>query len=347
MNIEEHQVKKKQSVPLSVRLDIIHWKKNGETDEEVSQRVGYPRSTVNYIYNKFLKQGIVENIKPPGRPKQVSEEEEEMLIEAVEAHPDLTLNGLIEEIDAPFGKTKAHTILKEHGFRNYTAPEKWALTSEHKELRLQWAKKYRRLLKSYWEKVIFTDETLVQNNPHKQKFWVADKDSLPLIKTDRWKVSVLCWGAISFEGKFILEIVDESMGSDKYLNILKKRLLRNLPALSPFTKLGASLNKEDRLIFQQDRSSVHTAKAVMDYFHIHSIEVLPWPPKSPDLNLIESVWSELKSNLKRTYENRQDLEEDIYRSWNSLSIEYIQNLYDSMCDRISAVIESEGEPTRY
>jgi len=85
----------------------------------------------------------------------------------------------------------------------------------------------------------------------------------------------------------------------------------------------------------------------MDYFHIHSIEVLPWPPKSPDLNLIESVWSELKSNLKRTYENRQDLEEDIYHSWNSLSIEYIKNLYDSMCDRISAVIESEGEPTRY
>jgi len=46
------------------------------------------------------------------------------------------------------------------------------------------SKKFRKLPDSYWRRVIFTDEPIIQNNPHKQKLWVTDKAQLPLIEKD-------------------------------------------------------------------------------------------------------------------------------------------------------------------
>jgi len=108
------------------------------------------------------------------------------------------------------------------------------------------------------------------------------------------------------------------MNLKEYIKILKRKLLRNLPSLSPYTKLRASLNEENRLIFQQDRSSVHMAKSEIKHFDTQG------PPNSPDLNLIESVGSHLKSQLKRSYKNRKELEKDII--YQSLII-YLERIY--------------------
>jgi len=142
----------------------------------------------------------------------------------------------------------------------------------------------------------------------------------------------------------MLECIFGTMKADVYLKILKRRLLRNLPALSPKSKRGAYM---ERLVYQQDGASSHTAKDVMDYFKEKDIEVLEWPPKSPDLNLIENIWAELKRRLKRSYERREDLVEDIYNCWNSISVDFVQKLHMSMNDRILAVIAAEGGPTKY
>ena len=85
----------------------------------------------------------------------------------------------------------------------------------------------------------------------------------------------------------------------------------------------------------------------MPYFNEHGIELLPWPPKSPDLSLIESVWNFLKKNLKSSYQSREELEKDIVRCWKNISSEYIGHLYSTIKDRIQAVIEAQGGPTDY
>ena len=77
------------------------------------------------------------------------------------------------------------------------------------------------------------------------------------------------------------------------------------------------------------------------------IVILPWPPKSPDLNLIEAVWVRLKRNLKSSYEDKQDLIKDAERIWKAIPSEFIISLYNSMTNRIQAVIDAEGGPTHY
>ena len=50
--------------------------------------------------------------------------------------------------------------------------------------------------------------------------------------------------------------------------------------------------------FMQDGASIHTAKVVKKWFADNNIEVLDWPPQSPDLNPIENMWSFMKKNLE-------------------------------------------------
>ena len=114
---------------------------------------------------------------------------------------------------------------------------------------------------------------------------------------------------------------------------------------SSFKERGS--NENNRLIFQQDGASVHTSQTIIDHFKEREIEVLEWPAKSPDLNLIESVWAYLKDKLKRTYDCSEELEEDIVEQWNNIPSLFIENLYNSMPHRIQAALDAKGGPTKY
>ena len=52
-----------------------------------------------------------------------------------------------------------------------------------------------------------------------------------------------------------------------------------------------------RLIFQQDGAPAHKSKLVEQYFEEKGIEILPWAAQSPDINVIENVWAEMKKKI--------------------------------------------------
>ncbi|OAL22592.1 hypothetical protein AYO22_07150 [Fonsecaea multimorphosa] len=108
----------------------------------------------------------------------------------------------------------------------------------------------------------------------------------------------------------------------------------------------------------QDNAPIHKVKKVMDWFEDNGITVLDWPPFSPDLNPIESLWFELKRlvneidpGLKDTTGDsealRQRFVSAITRAWASISPGKIKAVVKSMDNRINAIIAAEGWYTRY
>ena len=99
----------------------------------------------------------------------------------------------------------------------------------------------------------------------------------------------------------------------------------------------------------QDNASVHTARVVDDWMSEQGFgRDANFPPCSPDLNLIESVFGIMVERMSsEKLDTVPKLVHAIQSTWNSLTRSDILNFYASWRDRLAAVRAAEGGPTRF
>ncbi len=101
-------------------------------------------------------------------------------------------------------------------------------------------------------------------------------------------------------------------------------------------------------IFQQDLAHAHTAKSTKSWFNDHGVTVLDWPVNSPDLNPIQNIWAIVKRKMRDIRPNNaDDLKAAIKETWAFITPEQCHRLIASMPQRIDAVIQAKGGPTKY
>jgi transposase len=77
----------------------------------------------------------------------------------------------------------------------------------------------------------------------------------------------------------------------------------------------------------------HTVRVVTDYYHENNVQMLDWPPQSPDLNPIEQIWAIMKQKIytqKSFPENKSELIASFFRIWDELPESLLVNLSDSI-----------------
>ncbi|KAI3371324.1 hypothetical protein L3Q82_023941 [Scortum barcoo] len=100
--------------------------------------------------------------------------------------------------------------------------------------------------------------------------------------------------------------IEGKMNAAMYRDILDENLLQSALDL----RLGR------RFIFQQDNDPKHTAKITKEWLQDNSVNVLEWPSQSPDLNLIEHLWRDLKMAVHRRFpSNLVELERCCKEEW--------------------------------
>jgi hypothetical protein len=189
--------------------------------------------------------------------------------------------------------------------------------------------------------VVFSDETIIELQPARvslvrRKVGERLSEQWQTLRTG-YPLKVMFWGCISILGPGCLIPIRGTMNSDDYVDIVRMSLL-------PVTEAWYG---DDHWLLQQDNASCHTSKKSSAALMEMGIDVLKWPPSSPDLNCIENVWGILKKRvIQRLGEahNRQsliDLCMDIWENDSSL-IDICRNVVLSMPNRLQKLKTAKG-----
>ena len=103
-------------------------------------------------------------------------------------------------------------------------------------------------------------------------------------------------------------------------------------------------------IFIHNSAGTYRALNVRATLHELGIQVMDWPPYSPDLNPIENLWAVLKKEIYKLRpeldtipDNNEILELLIQTAkiaWQNIEIEVLVHLSDTMKKRVDAVLDA-------
>jgi transposase len=161
--------------------------------------------------------------------------------------------------------------------------------------------------------------------------WVEDDNDTPIRHITSSHTKVMVWGCIWYHGRSELCIVDGTVNSNKYMEILRDYLLPSMPSSSNF-------------LFMHDNARPHVANVVRRWLYDNAVPLLePWPAYSPDFNPIERVWSWMSAWVKKQRPNNiQSLTNAIEKAWMNLPQKTIQGYIDNLPSRVLKAYDAGG-----
>src|SRR5689334_6120542 len=218
------------------------------------------------------------------------------------------------------------------------------LLDNHKKERYQFAKEHLNWTLEGWKNVMFSYETLISRIGSYGRKYYFKKRGDTSIRPHHFKKTkqggggkMMIWGCITYFGVGDACWIPDKMNSVFYVEVLKDYVFAS--------RDWYSMNKS-KFLFQQDNAKIHTASFTLNFIKRSKIPITERPANSPDLNLIETIWSYLKMKLDRyptAPKNLDDLWERVQDVWTSIPIEFIQGLYSSMPERMRKLYKCKGD----
>lgn len=326
---------------------VIYHHAMGKSIRDVGKLLMISKSTVANIVNRFKNNQIVS--KPRcGRPKILNEHDERLLMRTVKADPRISAPKLATVMSSTHNKIVcAETIrctIRNHGYNGRIARKKPFVSEVNRKKRLLFAKEHLDCDGSFWETVLFSDESKFNlfgsdgrvNVWRKPNTEMEPKHLRATVKHGGG--SLMVWGCFSAAGTGKLVFIDGIMNKSSYLAILKENMKSSAELLG--------INNHFK--FYQDNDPKHTAHIVREWLLYNAPKVMKTPPQSPDMNPIENLWQILDVAIrKRQITNKTQLKTALIEEWANISTDITEKLIGSMPKRMEAVIKNNGNPTKY
>ncbi|QRV75773.1 DDE superfamily endonuclease [Ceratobasidium sp. AG-Ba] len=237
--------------------------------------------------------------------------------------------------------------LKSIGIRAFVRHCVPLITRRNQRIRLEWCQEQASWTLADWARHMYSDEkkfNLFGSDGRHYTYRTVGKSMDPCYTKKTVKHgggSVMTWGCVTWRGVGRLVHIHGTLTSQYYTEILKEGLLGTLKDMRI---------QKNQIVFQQDNDPKHTSQVARDWLSAQSISVLPWPAQSPDLNIIEHVWSYVDRQVHSRCtppKNLTELWEAIKEEWYCVPQSLIDHLYESIPERVQAVIDAHGGNTRY
>jgi len=331
-----------------LRKRVITMNQDGFSMGKICETLHIPKASIQKMITKFNKEGTVANAPGRGRQRLTTKAEDRFIKRKIKKDRRESAVRLASElIDVLGKKISPQTIrnrLHEDGMHGRIARRKPFINARNRKKRLTWARKHRDVDSSFWEKVIWSDESKFNlfGSDGVVRVWRSPGEEFksecinPTVKHGGG--SVMVWGCFSANGVGKLVFIDGIMRKEDYLKILKDNLRQSV----------AMVNLGNEFIFQHDKDPKHTAKVVTEWLAENNIHVIEWVAQSPDMNPIEHLWEHLKRKIgNRKFSSASNLKAALQSEWVAIPPEVCQKLVNSMRNRCQECVKSKGGCTRY
>lgn len=321
----------------------------GMSQAQVSRTLNTNQSTISRLWKRLEETGTVADRSRTGRPRVTTARQDRTIrLAHLRDRFQTAVQTALNTRGTHNNRIHPDTVrsrLREVGIRAYRPYVGPPLTPRRRQVRLNWLQNHRPVYfpRRQWSTILFSDESRFSlfRADGRTRVYRRRRERYAdacIIQRDRFGGgSVMVWGSIALNFKSPLIIIDGNLTAVKYRDEI---LLQHV----------IPITRQRGFTYQQDNARPHIARICMDTLAQNGVNVLEWPPYSPDFSPIEHLWDELdrrvrrRPNIPRT---RQELEVALQEEWRAIPMRIINTLIRSMPSRIKLGLEARGGHTRY
>ena len=231
-------------------------------------------------------------------------------------------------------------ILWDFDMVSYIAPRKPRITPTQRRTRVAWCYEHLSLSVNDWSNVAFMDESNYEILNRKNRIYTRRFRYDPTrFERSQQRVhrgrGIGIWLYVTCHVLGPLLIYDGRLNSSIYIDLIEKYL----PTI--FKKF--SLEQSHKILYQQDNAGPHVLYMTQEYLKKKGIIQLKRPANSPDINIIENIWSIVDNKLlKLNKQNTDDLKTALQTVWTDISNDIIKKIFGSLPGRLRQVINRRG-----
>lgn len=178
---------------------------------------------------------------------------------------------------------------------------------------------------------LFSDEKMCDINDHGTMYEWCRPGQQPMHRErDRFAPRVHVWGLIGVGVKCLVFLPEGGINHTTYIR----------RCLTPHRHILAAPGRT----FVQDGARIHSCEKTTAYLQRAKVTVASWPPRSPDLNPVESLWGRIQALVSnRGPTSKEELQVFWKEAWDAISQEEIDRTVLSFRDRLRECVRQRGE----
>ncbi|UYV80559.1 hypothetical protein LAZ67_19000614 [Cordylochernes scorpioides] len=318
---------------------VIELKRAGWSIRQIAADTHLGASTVHRLWRRWLEQGNVAIYRNVGATRVTSARVDRRILRQAVAAPLATCTAILQHVqDTLDHSISTRTIsrrLVANGLHSCRPLRRLPLTPPNRRQRLEWCRA-RSTWMTEWHRVVFSDESrfCLSSDSRRVRVWRRRGErSNPAAIVERSTLrqrGIMVWGAIAYDSRSPLLRIQGTMTAQRYVDDVLR------PVTLPY------LQGVPNALYQQDNARPHTARISQQA--LQDVQMLPWPPYSPDLSTIEHVWDIIGRRLHALPQPRSEDElwQMVEREWRAIPQDAIRTLIDSLPRRVAACIAVRG-----